>query len=86
MAVFTVEQFVRDFLVERRLTRQEVDAVIKIARNDSSLCHVLWDVKVVEVPASLLLDLREVMRQKVIYWMDRYQPAHKARCMFTGES
>jgi hypothetical protein len=86
MTIFTIEEFARDFLRERRLSAEEVEAVIKITRNDSSLGHVLWDAHVAEVPHRLLLELRKVLRTKVICWMNKYRPSHPARCLFMGES
>ena len=84
--MFTVEAFARDFLQERGLAPSEIDAVIKVARDDHSLCRIHWDARMVDIPAVLLYDLRKVLNAKVICWIEKYHPEHKARAMFAGKS
>ena len=82
----SVEQAVHAFLIERRLTLSEADAVIKILKNDSALGYVLWTVPVREVAPELLHRLNHAVCRKVLAWMDKYREKHPARALFTGAS
>lgn len=84
----SIELHVLAFLIERRLTENEAVAVIKVLKGDSSIGWLTghwgsaWD----RLPAMSKRMLDDLVRQKVLVWMNKYHEGHRARAMFTGES
>lgn len=82
----TLDQHVRAFLGERRLTGEEVDAVMKIAKGDTELGELSWGDSESSFSPHVLTLVRERVRLKVLAWMNKYRSNHPARALFTGES
>lgn len=84
----SIELHVLAFLIERRLTENEAVAVIKVLKNDSSIGWLAgeWGSGWERVPAIWKRQIENLVRRRVLAWMDRYQQNHSARCLFTGES
>lgn len=84
----TIEQMVLAFLTERRLTDQEASAVLKTAKNDSRFAYLadLWGEDETTLSGPATHRLQQLIRKKVLTWMDKYAEKHPARALFTGES
>lgn len=82
----TLDQHVRAFLRERRLTGEEVDAVMKIVKGDSQLGEMPWGDSEGSFSPNVLAFLRRDVAMKVLVWMNKYRANHPARALFTGES
>lgn len=82
----TLDQHVRAFLSERRLTGEEIEAVMKIVKGDAVLGEMPWGDSTSGFSYSVVQDVRERVAAKVITWMNKYRSNHPARALFTGES
>lgn len=84
----SIELHVLAFLIERRLTENEAVAVIKVLKGDVSIRWLAdhWGSPWEGIPAMSKRMVEDLVRRKVLAWMDKYHEGHRARCMFTGES
>lgn len=82
----TLDQHVRSFLRERRLSDDEVEAVMKIVKGDPVLGEMAWGDSHAGFSPNLLNVIRQRVAVKVLAWMNKYHEKHPARALFTGES
>lgn len=82
----TLDQHVRTFLSERRLSDDEVIAVLKLAKSDLALGNLSWGASVSDFHPRVLAGICDLVRVKVLAWMNKYRSNHPARALFTGES
>jgi hypothetical protein len=84
----TIEEMVLAFLTERRLTDSEAAAVMKTAKTDSRFAYLAdqWSEPAMLLSGPATHRLQELVRKKVLTWMDKYQEKHSARALFTGQS
>lgn len=84
----SIELHVLAFLIERRLTENEASAVIKVLKNDSSIDWLAehWTYTWCGLPAMSKRMVEDLVRRKVLAWMNKYHEGHRARSLFTGES
>lgn len=82
----TLDQHVRAFLRERRLSEDEITAVMKMVKGDPVLGEMSWGDTETSFSPNLLASLRDRVRLKVLRWMDKYRTDHPGRALFTGES
>lgn len=84
----SIEVFALAFLMERRLNQAEAGAVVKTAKQDSRFAYLadLWHEDEATLSGPAQHRLQQLLRKKVLAWMDRYAEKHHARCLFTGES
>lgn len=84
----SIEVMALAFLMERRLSVSEAGAVVKVAKQDSRFNYLadLWHEDEATLSGPAKHRLQQLLRKKVVAWMDRYAEKHRARCLFTGES
>lgn len=84
----TIENMVLAFLTERRLTDHEAAAVLKTTKADSRFAYLadLWGEDETTLSGPARHRVQQLVRKKVLAWMDRYAEKHSARALFTGES
>lgn len=84
----SIELHVLAFLIERRLTENEAVAVIKVLKGDTSIGWLAgyWMSPWADLPVISQWMLQDLVRKKVLAWMNKYHEGHRARSLFTGES